>query len=290
MSQKSLYQHPETLLLSESEKKELCAHLNHLLISERKNHGCWNIPNEPVNGASFNEQWLTFRSLVNIREPWPTTPELLELQNKLLQAIIAERKIVNLNQCEQSKEYATDSHFSRLYHWQGDITSLSTDAIVNAANSGMTGCWQPLHYCIDNAIHTFAGIQLRLTCADLMQKQGHPEPTARAKVTDAFNLPAKHVVHTVGPIANGNPTALHREQLFQCYQVCLDAALQSGDSNIAFCCISTGVFGFPQQEAATIAFESVCDWLEHHPETSMRIVFNTFLEEDARIYREILRI
>lgn len=290
MGQKSLYQHPETLLLSESEKKELCTRLNHLLIVERKNHSCWNIPDEPLASTPFNEQWLTFRSLVNIREPWPATLELLELQDKLLQAVIAERKIVSLNQCEQTKQHVSDNHLPRLYHWQGDITSLATDAIVNAANSGMTGCWQPLHYCIDNAIHTFAGIQLRLACADLMQKQGHPEPTAQAKVTDAFNLPAKHIIHTVGPIANGNPTALHREQLFQCYQACLDAAHNMGDTSIAVCCISTGVFGFPQKEASKIAFESVGDWLLHHPEASMDVVFNTFLDEDARIYREILQI
>ena len=176
----------------------------------------------------------------------------------------------------------------RLRLWRGDITTLAADAIVNAANSGMTGCWAPLHYCIDNAIHTFAGVQLRAACANLMAAQGHPEPTSQAKVTDGYNLPARYVIHTVGPIANGRPTDTHRRQLAECYRACLDATAKAGLSSIAFCCISTGVFGFPQEEAASIAVATVRRWLNEHPDVPMTVVFNVFSETDESLYRPLL--
>lgn len=171
---------------------------------------------------------------------------------------------------------------------RGDITTLAADAIVNAANSGMTGCWAPLHYCIDNAIHTFAGVQLRAACANLMAAQGYPEPTAQAKVTDGYNLPARYVIHTVGPIANGRPTDTHRRQLAECYRACLDAAAKAGLASIAFCCISTGVFGFPQEEAASIAVATVRRWLNEHPDVPMTVVFNVFSATDESLYRPLL--
>ena len=152
----------------------------------------------------------------------------------------------------------------------------------------MTGCWAPLHYCIDNAIHTFAGVQLREACANLMAAQGHPEPTAQAKVTDAYNLPARYVIHTVGPIADGRPTDTHRRQLTECYQACLDAVAGAGLASIAFCCISTGVFGFPQAEASSIAVATVRRWLDEHPDASMTVVFNVFSETDEHLYRPML--
>ena len=171
--------------------------------------------------------------------------------------------------------------------WRGDITTLAVDAIVNAANSQMLGCWVPGHHCIDNAIHTYSGVQLRAECARLMEEQGAEEPTGMAKITPAYNLPCKRVIHTVGSIANGNPTNLHRAQLASCYTNCLGLAASEGLASIAFCCISTGVFGFPQREAAQIAVRTVKEWLGSHG-SEMRVVFNVFSKTDERIYRELL--
>lgn len=171
--------------------------------------------------------------------------------------------------------------------WRGDITTLAVGAIVNAANSQMLGCWVPGHHCIDNAIHTYSGVQLRAECARLMEEQGAEEPTGMAKITPAYNLPCKRVIHTVGSIANGNPTNLHRAQLASCYTNCLGLAASEGLASIAFCCISTGVFGFPQREAAQIAVRTATEWLGSH-DSEMRVVFNVFSKTDERIYRELL--
>lgn len=206
------------------------------------------------------ELWLAFRSLVNVRPPWPASARFLAAQDELLRGMIAEAGVHDVSEAEASPLDA------RLSVWRGDITTLAADAIVNAANSQMTGCWAPLHYCIDNAIHTFAGVQLRAECAEIMRIQGHEEPTGCAKVTRAWNLPARFVAHTVGPIANGHPTDEHRLQLAASYRSCLDAAAESGARSLAFCCISTGVFGFPADEAARIAVRTVREWLGERDE------------------------
>ena len=228
-----------------------------------------------------DDPWLQFRALVNVRPPWPAPEGFLALQDELLQGMIAEAGV------HGAGDATTSPLDPRLRLWRGDITTLSADAIVNAANSQMLGCWAPLHYCIDNAIHTFAGVQLRIECARIMEQQGHEEPTGRAKVTPAYNLPAKRVIHTVGPIANGHPTDLHREQLASCYTSCLDAAAAEDLRSVAFCCISTGVFGFPQREAAAIAVRTVREWLDAR-DSGITVVFNVFGEQDERIYRELL--
>ena len=270
--------------MEESERTDLLRRLVGYLMEERRETGGWMPAQPPRGGSTTEELWLTFRSLVNTREPLSASPTFLEAQDALLQGMIADKGITTIGKTDASPADL------RIHLWRGDITTLAADAIVNAANSGMTGCWAPLHYCIDNAIHTFAGVQLRKECARLMEQQGHPEPTAHAKVTPAYNLPAHHVVHTVGPIANGRPTDQHREQLAECYRACLDAAAQTDDASIAFCCISTGVFGFPQKEAAAIAVNAVRRWLADHPTPRMEVVFNVFLEEDERIYRTLLGI
>lgn len=231
--------------------------------------------------APPDDLWLRFRTLVNVRPPWPASSEFLALQDELLQGLIAEAGVQGVEQAQASPVYPG------LHLWRGDITTFAADAIVNAANSQMLGCWAPLHYCIDNAIHTFAGVQLRIECDRLMQAQGHGEPTGQAKVTPAFSLPAKRVVHTVGPIANGQPTGRHREQLASSYRACLDAVAAEGLRSIAFCCISTGVFGFPQVEAAEIAVGTVNAWLQGH-EADLAVVFNVFGAADEAIYRRLL--
>jgi O-acetyl-ADP-ribose deacetylase (regulator of RNase III) len=222
-----------------------------------------------------------FRTLVNTREPLPATDAFLSVQDRMLQERI---KRAGITEASQLPRTPVDN---RLSLWRGDITTLRADAIVNAANSQMLGCWVPGHYCIDNAIHTFAGIQLRLECASLMAQQGFAEPTGNAKVTNAYNLPARCVIHTVGPIAQGNPSKADIEALAQCYLSCLDAAAAHNFPSIAFCCISTGVFGFPQEAAAFIAFNTVRLWLDSHDQP-LHVIFNVFTQQDEGIYRDLL--
>lgn len=172
--------------------------------------------------------------------------------------------------------------------WRGDITTLKIDAIVNAANSALRGCFVPCHSCIDNIIHTYAGVQLRLDCDTIMNEQGYEEPTGQAKITPAYNLPSRYVIHTVGPIVSGKLTKKHCRQLADCYCSCLGLAAENGLKSIAFCCISTGEFHFPQQKAAEIAVKTVREYLKQ--DTSIeRVVFNVFKPEDQEIYREILK-
>ena len=177
---------------------------------------------------------------------------------------------------------------ARIVLWHGDITTLAADAIVNAANSQLLGCFVVGHTCIDNAIHTFAGMQLRLTCTELMRTQGHDEPPGRVKVTSGFNLPARFVFHTVGPIVHdGRPTARDRELLASCYRACLAEATRRRLDTLAFCCISTGLFGFPQAEAARIAIETVREHLAH-TDPHLKVIFDVFTNADQRIYQELL--
>lgn len=248
---------------------ELCA----MLLEERGQAP--EVPNDP------SEQWALFRALMNTRPPLDVSEGFLILQDSLLHDILAYR---GTTQLDDIPPIGSDP---RIRLWRGDITTLAADAIVNAANSQMLGCFVPGHHCIDNAIHTFAGVQLRLECARLMEAQGHPEPTGMAKVTDAFNLPSKHIIHTVGPIAEGYATDTDKALLANCYTACLDAALDAGCKSIAFCCISTGVFGFPQDEAAAIAVGTVRDWL-HTNDHDMQVLFNVFTDRDQELYREFL--
>ena len=224
------------------------------------------------------EQKYLLRSLVNVRESLPVSQEFLRIQDEYL---IEENKARGITDIESLKPSENE-----LYLWRGDITTLKVGAIVNAANSGMTGCWQPCHACIDNCIHTFAGIQLRAVCADIMEKQGHEEPTGQAKITRAFNLPCDYVIHTVGPIVGNHLTEEDCQLLASCYKSCLNAAKENKIDSIAFCCISTGVFHFPQEKAARIAVDTVRKWKAEN-ESDIKVIFNVFGEKDEKIYREI---
>lgn len=261
--------------MEESRKGQLLQRLVEELCAER---GV-----EAPETCRADELWPAFRALVNTRPPWPASEGFLAAQDELLWGLIAEAGIHAIDEAIPSP---TDPG---LRFWRGDITTLAVDAVVNAANSQMLGCWVPGHHCIDNAIHTYAGVQLRAACARIMAAQGTEEPTGQAKVTDAYNLPARRIIHTVGPIANGCPTAHHRAQLAMCYRSCLDAAEAEGLHSIAFCCISTGIFGFPQREAAEIAVRTVRRWLDE-TDSDMTVVFNVFGDKDERIYRELLSI
>ena len=218
-----------------------------------------------------------FRALRNVRWPKPVNEEFLCLQDEELQAQLKEKGVVELPDVP-------------MQIWQGDITRLKVDAIVNAANSQMLGCFHPLHKCIDNAIHSAAGVQLREECHHLMLQQGHEEPTGQAKITKAYNLPCKYVIHTVGPIIpNGIPTDFQKEQLASCYRNIMACADENGLESVAFCCISTGEFRFPNELAAEIAVKTVSDYLSTHPNTSLKhIVFNVFKDVDKEIYQRLL--
>ena len=229
--------------------------------------------------ADSERQKILLRGLMNVRRPVRIGADFLQVQDAYLQDETAAKGITDIADLTPIQP--------GLYLWQGDITTLKCDAIVNAANSGMTGCYIPNHRCIDNAIHTFAGVELRLACAELMEQQGYPEPTGRAKITPAFNLPCKYVLHTVGPIIDGRVTKADKELLASCYRSCLELAAENGLESVAFCCISTGEFHFPNEQAAQIAVETVKEFLK--AQTSVKkVIFNVFKDLDKAIYEKLL--
>lgn len=226
-----------------------------------------------------NGQKLLLRGLLNIRMPKSCDQTFLTIQNEYLVEETAQKGITD----SEHLVPVTD----RICLWQGDITTLKCDAIVNAANSGMTGCYVPNHRCIDNCIHSFAGVQLRLECAEIMQKQGYPELTGTAKLTSAYNLPCKYVIHTVGPIVSDKLTKEHYKKLEGCYKSCLELAAQNDIESIAFCCISTGEFRFPNDKAAEIAVSTVRKFLAEN-KTVKKVIFNVFKDTDRQIYEKLL--
>ena len=243
------------------------------LLKEHPQYRNISIPRHP------QEQRRLLRSLMNIRMPHPIDNEFLSVQDAYLQIETAEKGITDLSDLTPVE--------AGIYLWKGDITTLRCGAIVNAANSGMTGCYVPCHACIDNCIHTFAGIQLRLACAELMEQQGHREETGTAKLTSAFNLPCEYVLHTVGPIIAGNVTGEDQRLLASCYHSCLALAEQNHIKSVAFCCISTGEFHFPNQLAAEIAIQSVKKF-QAQTHSDIEVIFNVFKNVDYEIYRELL--
>ena len=254
-------------------QREKRLYLIRTLLEERQSNQTMAIPSEEA------AQRRLLRSLFNIRMPASISPDFLQVQDEYLQEETRRKGITDLSDLRPLEP--------GLYLWQGDITTLRCDAIVNAANSGMTGCYQPCHNCIDNCIHTFAGIQLRNACAEMMEKQGYAEPSGQARITPAYNLPCKYVIHTVGPIVQGRLTKRHEELLASCYRSCLELAEQNGCKSIAFCCISTGVFGFPQKRAAEIAVQTVKAY-QAATHSELEVIFNVFKNEDCEIYRGLL--
>lgn len=218
------------------------------------------------------------RGLMAIQEPREFSEEFYQKQDQYLAQERARKGVTRLEDLSPILD--------NLYLWQGDITTLAIDGIVNAANSQLLGCFIPNHRCIDNAIHCQAGLQLRMACADLMAEQGHLEATGQAKITPAFNLPSHYVLHTVGPIIEDKPSLEQMRELASCYQSCLTLAMENGLESIAFCCISTGEFHFPNDLAAQIAIQTVKQFCKNHP--NLKVVFNVFKEEDLLIYQKLL--
>lgn len=243
------------------------------LLAERKEYQDIRVP------SKLSDKRRLLRSLMNVRPPAPVSEEFLRVQDAYLQERLAQRGVTGLQDLTPVRP--------GLYLWQGDITTLAVDAIVNAANSGMTGCYIPCHGCIDNAIHTYAGVQLRLECARIMSGQQGEEPVGQAKITKAYNLPCRYVLHTVGPMINGAVTKTDREQLSSCYRSCLDLAAANGLHSVAFCCISTGEFHFPNELATQIAIETVQDWQRQNPD-KIEVIFNVFKDSDHELYKRLL--
>ena len=257
--------------MNQSERRQ---YLIRSLLNENPAYRDWDVPQDA------DDQKRLLRGLMNVRLAQGSDAEFLKIQDEYLREATAQKGV-------------TDADSLSFIHpgiclWQGDITTLRCDAIVNAANSGMTGCYVPNHRCIDNAIHTFAGVQLRLACEEIMQRQRYPEPTGRAKITPAFNLPCRYVIHTVGPIIDDQPTRRDCELLASCYRSCLELAAANDLESIAFCCISTGEFHFPNEQAAEIAVRTVKVFL-HQPTSMKKVIFNVFKDTDREIYARLLR-
>ena len=256
---------------------EKLQHLNQFLLDEMPEYRAQAALFPPEHAA----QRRLLRSLMNVRPPLPLKAEFLQMQDELLSAEREEKGVVDV--------YALLAVAAnpKIAVWQGDIIRLAADAIVDADNSALLGCFCPCHGCIDNAIHSAAGLQLRDECSRIMAAQGHPEPNGRAKLTKGYNLPARYVLHTVGPIVRGRVTKRDRQELASCYRSCLELAAGHGLKSVAFCCISTGEFHFPNREAAEIAVKTVTDFLRC--DTSIRkVIFNVFKDIDAAIYRDLL--
>ena len=262
-------------MTSEKEKLDM---LLRALLRERPEYARIQIPETIIDKRNL------LRSLMNVRMPSSLPEELMKIQDEELSEQKREKGVVSLESIPASPVYP------RLRLWQGDITRLEVDAVVNAANSQMLGCFVPLHKCIDNAIHSAAGMELREECSRIMSEQGHDEPTGKAKITHGYNLPAKWVLHTVGPIVYGEyPTAEDCRLLADCYRNCLKLADEKELKSVAFCCISTGEFHFPQDKAADIAVATVREYFNKHSDSTLdAVVFNVFKDSDYYLYKNLL--
>lgn len=254
-------------------QEERISYLIRYLINENSELESIDIPAEDA------ERKRLLRSLMNIRPPKTVSKEFLTVQDAYLQDELKGKGIVSLSELSPEQP--------GIYLWQGDITRLSADAIVNAANSAMLGCFVPCHGCIDNAIHSAAGVQLRLECSRIMEKQQTKEPAGRAKITKAYNLPCRYVLHTVGPIIYGEVTQRDCALLSDCYRSCLEIAAAYRLKSIAFCCISTGEFHFPNKRAAEIAIQTVKDYKKQN-QNCPEVIFNVFKDYDYEIYKQLL--
>ena len=256
-------------------RMEQIRYLNELLLEE--------MPEYREQAAEFpeDEQRRLLRSLMNLRPPGGLSQAFLDVQDALLSAEREDKGVVD---AEALPPTARDP---RLVLWRGDITRLAAGAIVDADNSALLGCFCPCHGCIDNAIHSAAGLQLREECSRIMAAQGHPEAAGQAKLTRGYNLPSPYVLHTVGPIVRGRLREEDCRTLSKCYRSCLELAEHRGIRSVAFCCLSTGEFHFPNQRAAEIAVKTVRDFLDETG-SGMKVIFNVFREKDERIYRALL--
>ena len=243
----------------------------------------------------ISDKQRLLRSLFNLRLPGTADPELLQVQDEYLKQRSREKGIVAAADIETIAQQGSDHPFADILAlYQGDITTIACDAIMNAANSQMLGCFVPLHNCIDNCIHTYAGMQLRNECFRQMQDlrrlygEDYEQPTAKPLISKAYNLPCRYVIHVVGPIVQGPLKAQDRQDLYDCYENVMSLAQEKDIRTLAFCCLSTGVFGFPQAEATKIAVKACLDYLNRNPYQFDKLIFNVFRDEDLYLYQQVL--
>lgn len=260
-------------------QQEKIKYLIEELQKEMPEYADYRIPVDPT------ERWALLRGLFNVRPPYPASEEFLRIQDEVLTQIAVDKGITDSESLQPSR---LDP---RIYVWQGDITSLKVDAAVNAANNQMEGCWKMGHTCVDNNFHSFGGVQMRCECHRQMSEfrkqygENYVQPTAVPMITPGYNLPAKYVIHIVGPIVYPFLTQEHKDQLAECYRSSLKMACENNCESIAFCCISTGVFMFPQDKACEIAVKTVREWLDQNPDTSIKkVVFNVYKDKDLSLY------
>ena len=264
--------YPRPEVLDEEEREEACEKLLKFLLRERGMIAAFS--------ATYAKKRELVRCHMNTRAAHPIPQEILEVQDALFWSETLSRGVVHVDELPKIK-YGIST-------WEGDITRLDADAVVNSANRGLLGCFLPGHRCIDNTIHSYAGMQLRDDCAKLMAAQGPEELGGDAKITRAYNLPSKYVIHTVGPMVGREVTDDDRATLRSCYNSVLNLAEEMGLNSVAICCIGTGVYNFPHELAAGIATGAVVNWKLRRPDSKLKIIFNTFLPEDTAIYRDIL--
>ena len=277
-----------------NEEKDQSQRLDYLVEAFKADSGTYRAVPTPPDEAGKRQ---LLRSLMNVRMPRRLPDQVLRVQDEYLSRRAAEKRPVSVWEIPTVAEaYGSRAgQAEKLSLWQGDITRLAADAIVNAANSQMLGCFVPMHTCIDNCIHTYAGVQLRLACSRQMEQlrasrgRDYEQPTAVPMLTDGYNLPAGKVIHVVGPIVSGRLTPALERDLADCYTNVLDMCAENGLRSVAFCCISTGVFRFPPERAAQIAVRTVQQWLSEHGEAMDRVVFNVFTDKDRELYEQIFR-
>lgn len=266
--------YPRPDVYTREEKREACERLLKFLLKERGMIAAFS--------AGYDKKRELVRQYMNTRSALPIPADILELQDKLFWTESVERGVIEVAKLPEIKP--------DISLWEGDITRLDADAIVNAANKTLLGCFLPGHDCLDNQVHSYAGMQLRRDCARIASEQGQEEDAGDAKITRAYNLPCKYIIHTVAPMVGREVTLQHRGQLRSCYTACLNLAEEVGLKSVAFCCVGTGVFNFPRGEAAEIAVGAVVNWKLHHPESRIKVIFDTYLEEDTEIYGQILKL
>lgn len=266
------YKH-KTGFISNERRNELCDLLLKFLLKERGMIAAFNTPYESKRSV--------MRAYMNERSPLPIPPSILEAQDELFWHETLKRGVIHVSTLKKKDQ--------KMLLWQGDITRLDADAIVNAANADLLGCFIPEHNCIDNIVHSKAGMQLRRDCATIMSYQGESEPIGEVKVTIGYNLPCKYVFHTVGPMTTKEVSEEDKANLRSCYISCLDQAKVMQLKSIAFCCISTGIFNFPKAQAAEIAVGAVKNWLLKNPDADLTVVFDVYSDDDAKVYEDIFR-
>jgi len=232
---------------------------------------------DPADLSLFGSEENQIRALMNVTMPFDLPPEFYRKQDEYLKDRLSREKVIDVSLLP-----------GRISLYRGDITLLKADAIVNAGNSALLGCFVPLHSCIDNAIHSKAGLEVRRDLMQVMSRQGHEEENGKVKVTQGYNLPSAWIFHTVGPQVRGSVTSQDEEDLRSCYLSCLKEADRRNVKSLVFPCLSTGLFDYPIEPASLLAVMTVKNYLEKTG-SNLHVVFDVFSPRDESVYRNVFR-